>query len=820
MNLGCGRRIRSIGVAMAVGAAMLTLAPSAVDPAAAGPAPPTPTLERVGPPGSIASIGDSISTATGTGNLGAETPSNAWVTGTNGSVNSMRNRLGIPSSSAYMLASNGRRMQDFDNQANAMPASNEYAVLELGGNDLCRDSVSAMTSSASYRAQFRAGLAALRAKNPETLLFVASVPDIYNLWYIRGAPSSVNPYVADQTGQAGQARLYWDFPLIDIIPCQSLLDNPESTSAGDEARRQAVRQRNKEYNQILEEECSLDLRCRFDDHAAFNTTSNRVNPPDGALLPRAQWGFEDIDISHDDGFWDFLCPAPGVLSGGTICGDHFHPSLSGQAKLAAGGHAASFDFTDVTAPLAGLSANRPPDGSGVYASAVGVTFTGSDNAGLRGQEVRVHHPNGAVDDWFAYPDIAPPMSVSEVGTSYVEVRSVDINGNHSASEILDITIDPTQFGRVTGVVHGPLGPLAGIQVGMHLPGSEGAVATTATGADGSYTFDAVALGDYKIGFSDPTSVHLAEWHSDKATHAEADVVTVPSGIANVDALLALDPGPVVLPGSISGVVTSATGPPAGVTVRAVTEDGTEQGTDATGADGLYEITGLAPDDYDIEFVETACWAGEWFDDQADQASADAVAVPADATVTADAELTAAAPGPHGLSDVPAWLDTAVRWLVNDCNDPPYMSGYPDGTFRDGVELTRAQAVRTLYRVAGSPDASTLIPHGLSDVPAWVEDPVTWARAFNYMTGYPDGTFGPGLTITRAQLVRLLYRLEGSPDASSHPPHGLSDVPAWVESAVRWAKARGVINGFPDGTFGPDLPINRGQFANSVYNQNV
>ena len=102
----------------------------ATAPPVAAATPPDDTPARVGVPANIYAIGDSITTATGTGNLGAETPANSWVTGTNGSVNSMRQRLAISTGNAVNLASNGRRMQDFDDQANQLPSSTAYVVVD------------------------------------------------------------------------------------------------------------------------------------------------------------------------------------------------------------------------------------------------------------------------------------------------------------------------------------------------------------------------------------------------------------------------------------------------------------------------------------------------------------------------------------------------------------------------------------------------------------------------------------------------------------------------------------------------------------------
>ena len=175
-------------MAVAAVAVPLTVDVATAPPASA--APPANTAARTGVPANIYAVGDSITTATGTKELGQEWPAHSWVTGTHSTVQSMRHRLDISTSNAVNLASNGRRMQDFDDQANQLPSTAQYVVVELGGNDLCRPSVAEMTSEASYRTQFRAGLQAVATRAPNALVYVASVPDIYNLWFLRGAPDS------------------------------------------------------------------------------------------------------------------------------------------------------------------------------------------------------------------------------------------------------------------------------------------------------------------------------------------------------------------------------------------------------------------------------------------------------------------------------------------------------------------------------------------------------------------------------------------------------------------------------------------------------
>jgi hypothetical protein len=168
--------------------------------------------------------------------------------------------------------------------------------------------------------------------------------------------------------------------------------------------------------------------------------------------------------------------------------------------------------------------------------------------------------------------------------------------------------------------------------------------------------------------------------------------------------------------------------------------------------------------------------------------------------------------PHGLSDVPPWVDDAVAWITSDVNDPPIMAGYPDLTFRPNLSITRAQVVRLLYREAGSPPVGALPGHGFTDVPGWVQDAVRWAKANDVMTGITATTFVPDAPITRAQVVRAKYRLAGEPPVGSLPPHGFGDVPPWVEDAVRWARGHDLVTGITPATFVPNDPITRAQVA--------
>jgi hypothetical protein len=135
--------------------------------------------------------------------------------------------------------------------------------------------------------------------------------------------------------------------------------------------------------------------------------------------------------------------------------------------------------------------------------------------------------------------------------------------------------------------------------------------------------------------------------------------------------------------------------------------------------------------------------------------------------------TPAAPSPatHAFTDVPNWLRDAVAWAADDPagDDPPLMTGLTATRFGSTDSITRAQAVRLLFRFASRLETQT-VPnppsHAFTDVPTWVADAVAWAAADPdgggplepLVTGLTPASFGPNADITRAQVARMLYRL--------------------------------------------------------------
>jgi PKD repeat protein len=134
-----------------------------------------------------------------------------------------------------------------------------------------------MTTVASFQASLTQAMNVAAADPTPPLVYLVSVPDVKHLWEIFKDNSS--------------ARSTW----ANFNVCQSLLANPLSTAQADVDRRERVKQRNMAYNEVLRATCATYAFCRFDGESAFGTP------------------FATADVTTRD---------------------YFHPSVSGQTKLA------------------------------------------------------------------------------------------------------------------------------------------------------------------------------------------------------------------------------------------------------------------------------------------------------------------------------------------------------------------------------------------------------------------------------------------------------------------------------------------------------
>lgn len=245
---------------------------------AAQPQPPSSRRASPPPPASMAALGDSITRALAACCSNVDNSLHSWSTGAGpgDGVSSHYERLTrldpAITGRNHNNAISGSTAADLPDQAALAVRQNvEYVTILIGANDLCASSAATMTSETEFASHINTGLATLNQGLPGARIFVASIPDLYQLWKALGG--------------IAEAREAWSGGT-----CPSML-----SARNAEEQRQLVVKREMAFNRILARACSHYKNCRWDNNAVY-----------------------DFKFSADD---------VSVL-------DYFHPSVEGQARLA------------------------------------------------------------------------------------------------------------------------------------------------------------------------------------------------------------------------------------------------------------------------------------------------------------------------------------------------------------------------------------------------------------------------------------------------------------------------------------------------------
>ena len=160
-----------------------------------------------------------------------------------------------------------------------------------------------------------------------------------------------------------------------------------------------------------------------------------------------------------------------------------------------------------------------------------------------------------------------------------------------------------------------------------------------------------------------------------------------------------------------------------------------------------------------------------------------------------------------------WYHLAVDWAVTN----KVTTGLTATTFGPGASCTRGQMVTFLWRAKGSP-APKQTANPFTDVKPgdYYYSAVLWAAENGITTGTDAKHFSPNATVTRAQTVTFLWRLEGRPEAKT--AGGFSDVPSreYFAAAVDWAVEQGITNGVGGGKFAPGNNCTRAQIVTFLH----
>lgn len=160
-----------------------------------------------------------------------------------------------------------------------------------------------------------------------------------------------------------------------------------------------------------------------------------------------------------------------------------------------------------------------------------------------------------------------------------------------------------------------------------------------------------------------------------------------------------------------------------------------------------------------------------------------------------------------------FMDVAERnWAfpyIAECYNAGIMNGTGGGLFSPAADVSRAQVVTTLWRLAGEP-----APEGegvlFDDVEngRWYSDAVAWAASVGVVNGVGDGSFAPTRAITRGEVAAIFYRyaklvgedVTAEADLTAFADEG--ELKSWNRDAFAWCVERGIINGKSVGAGAP------------------
>ena len=231
-------------------------------------------------PNKVSALGDSITQAFETCSIPlTNCPANSWSTGTNKAVDSvfLRIKANNKHAKAQNVSVSGARVASLNEQAKkAVRFQAEFVTILIGANDACNGP----TSTSAFATSFEAAITTLESGLPSAKILVGSIPNLMYLWELFHTNAEA----------VAKWKTFTSF-------CPGIMTNPTSMAPADVARRQATLNAEISFNSTMQSICSADPTCQFDEDEIFDTR------------------FTEAEVS-------------------TV--DYFHPSLTGQASLAAG----------------------------------------------------------------------------------------------------------------------------------------------------------------------------------------------------------------------------------------------------------------------------------------------------------------------------------------------------------------------------------------------------------------------------------------------------------------------------------------------------
>jgi hypothetical protein len=171
------------------------------------------------------------------------------------------------------------------------------------------------------------------------------------------------------------------------------------------------------------------------------------------------------------------------------------------------------------------------------------------------------------------------------------------------------------------------------------------------------------------------------------------------------------------------------------------------------------------------------------------------------------------PAPVSFSDIAtSWAKAYILHLAG----AGVINGYPDGTFRPDNYVARVEFVKMLVLadklplVTSSADLQKYTD--FASFQPWELPYLATAVKAGIINGYPNGTLQPGALVDRIQMAAMVGRTISGAKGVTLNFRDDSTIPTWGKGPLAVDVAKGLINGLPNGTFGPDKPATRAQAA--------
>ena len=153
----------------------------------------------------------------------------------------------------------------------------------------------------------------------------------------------------------------------------------------------------------------------------------------------------------------------------------------------------------------------------------------------------------------------------------------------------------------------------------------------------------------------------------------------------------------------------------------------------------------------------------------------------------------------------------------------YIVGYPNGNVEPNGNITRAEVATIFFRLLTEEvrTANSTQSNSLSDVTRgqWFNHAVSTLSSMGIVKGHNDGTFAPNAPITRAEFAAIAARFD---DKNTDTSSKFTDIAShWAKNEIGIAANKGWINGYPDDTFRPNQYITRAEamtLVNRVLNR--